>query len=90
MSDLRCRQCGARLQPAAKWCSLCHSPTGEAKPAPEQVREPQAIPAVDPTPKRRGHRRDDGTQPTKRRWIGAIAALAVAAAVTGAIVASVR
>jgi uncharacterized OB-fold protein len=87
MSDLRCPQCGARMQPAAQWCSLCHSPTAEAKPALEHAREPETIPAVDPAPKRRGYRRDDGTEQTKRRWIGAIAALAVAAAVTGAIVA---
>lgn len=25
MSDLRCRQCGARMQPTAEWCSLCHT-----------------------------------------------------------------
>ena len=34
MSDLRCRQCGARMQPAEQWCSLCHAPKQAAVPGP--------------------------------------------------------
>jgi hypothetical protein len=44
----RCRSCGARLAPAATWCSLCHTsvtPAPTPAPIPAPIPAPATVPA---------------------------------------------
>ncbi len=100
-TDLRCRECGARLQPTQEWCSLCHAPRVQPNPVDESVRSTDADSAAtdkdsadsihqlegsSEEPRPGGHRRRAARSDSKRTRLVA-AGLLVAVAVSGGAVA---
>ena len=71
MSDLRCRQCGARMQPAAEWCSLCHTSVASAESVEADptaaVPGPRSAQPYATAPPSRGHRKHAAPDARKPR-----------------------
>jgi hypothetical protein len=96
MSDLRCRQCGARMQPTAEWCSLCHTRKAALVAAggtslADEALEPTSTSSSLDSPPEEAHPRRGGEhrKRTRRPQAMAGAAIAATAAVVVAVVLSV-